>query len=423
MPSTIKKIAGRTFLGVAVLLIGSWIAFAPANAHAAFQEVSHSDWSIVSGDWSTTVQVDDLGPFYSGNQWAHKSFCTTTSYSGTCLSGSGANGGIPAGGSFSVGFSTTTNIASGLYYYTFAPYKPDNSFSCTAKDCYYFSYEWDNDTKTITTPILVPNPGFNAVTNTRFLDVDFNGTSTVEIDVSYFLDEEEIDSTISQYNPTLVRFNTALRPGTDFSRQAESISNTVFGTSTVSTSFTGLADGVYDLSIDFANGGTAFGSPQPFPFSYVYTSFTIAGGVLTATSSLEFYDYANINNETTYKPCSITEIGGCIINAFVFLFVPSTDSINSFFELNETLSTKFPFAYLYDFQSSITSLFNPSPTASSTISYDFAGLGELSLISQAQLEAVPYASFIKVTLGYLMWIAFASLMYRRTLKIFNQNPV
>jgi len=111
-----------------------------------------------------------------------------------------------------------------------------------------------------------------------------------------------------------------------------------------------------------------------------------------------------------------------ICKVFNLLLVPSQASVDKFMSINSTLETKFPFVYVYQFSDSIDDLYTASSTATSTISYDFAGLGTLTLLSVDQLEAVPFQGWLRTILGYLMWIMFAVLVYTRTLRIFNTDP-
>jgi len=66
-------------------------------------------------------------------------------------------------------------------------------------------------------------------------------------------------------------------------------------------------------------------------------------------------------------------------------------------------------------------LYSAPSLASSTITVNILG-GSLDLISVAQLQAVPYTSWLRSILGYVMWLLFFALMYRKALKVFNTNP-
>jgi len=271
----------------------------------------------------------------------------------------------------------------------------------------------------------INSTGFNSITNTRFLSLDITGTSTVNFDVDYYLDPNEVNVNVSQLNPTYVRYKYSLNPTLVFDSEYDPINPLVTGTSSSLGQLTGLSDGLYDLSISFSNFGcNAELSACPFPDSYVYSSFTITGGVLSATGTLEFYDSQSFLDEGSYaRPCGITDIGGCLINALSFLFVPSSESLQTFSDLNDSLENKFPFAYAYDFSNQIDNLYSGALTATTTIAFDFNGYGDLTLLSADLLSDVPFSSLIKSILGYLLWLMFAVQMYRRTLTVFNHSSV
>jgi len=265
--------------------------------------------------------------------------------------------------------------------------------------------------------------GFNSLTNTRFTDVSVTGTSTVLVDVDYFLDLAEIDRTVNEFNPTQIAFRTALRPSSTFSSITENINNTVAGTSTASTTFTGLVDGVYDLNITFANNGTLFGQTRPFEQSYVYTEFTIASGTLQSVGTIEFYDGTSQPNPETNQPCGIGALSGCLINATMYLVYPSSESLEQFTVIYDTMSGKFPFAYFTDFNDSILSVFTASTTHSLALEVPFGDYGTTTIISAQMIEDFPLTNTIRTILGAIIWLMLGATIYRRTYRIFNHNSV
>lgn len=264
--------------------------------------------------------------------------------------------------------------------------------------------------------------GFDQNYQTRFLDLEITGTSSVNIAVDYFLQQSEIIRTISAFNPTQINFGIALRPTTAISARGVNIDNSVQGTSSEDFTFTSLTDGVYDVNITFMNQGSAIGqSERPFAESYIYSSFTVASGTLTATGTPEFYDFSQDLPTNQPVPCGITAIGGCIQNAFSYLFIPTDNGMLQITNLYDTLSTKFPFAYFTDFNDSITSVFTNPTTESLAISVPFGTFGTLDLISEDMIEAVPFTSLIRELLGAIIWLMMAYTIYRRTFKIFNKE--
>lgn len=299
----------------------------------------------------------------------------------------------------------------------------------------YWCYSSNNSNFTCTTSFSIPifeisntiqsvtGTGFNSVMNTRFTDLDITGTSTLNIDVDYFLDGDEIDTTVSAKNPTWVKFWYADRASTstDFEKINEVIS-VVAGSSTVDTNITGLADGTYDLLIGFSNFGCSAGlSDCPFPDSYVYSSFTIGGGVLTATGTNEFYDRTSPIQDNTYQECGITNIGGCLINAGLYLFVPDDDSIQQISDSFEGLQTTFPFVYAFQANDYIDTLFSATSTDAGIVAS--TTLGTITFVNRAMLEAVPYSDTFRTIIAYSMWLTFLWGAYRVVLKMFNPTTV
>jgi len=296
------------------------------------------------------------------------------------------------------------------------------------------SYNFTGSTVTIgtTTSSSSPVSSSNLVNstqyNTRFLTVTVTGTTTnpkdAIVDVSYYLDPNEINRNISGKNPTQIILSWSDKSTQDIEKQGFTIPTTT-GTGTIRMRIpdASIADsGSFDLLVTFGNTGCFLGlSDCPFPLSYMYTSFDLSSKVVTTQGEVE--NYNTLTFSAVEEPCSLTNISGCISNAFAFLFIPSEASVSRFVILNETLSNKFPFAYAYDFSSTINTLYTTTATESGTLTVPFGTFGNITLISSAQLSAVPFASFIKSLLGYALWIMFMIAMYRRTLTIFNPSPV
>jgi len=428
MNPTNKKSAGGSRLALLVLFIGFFLA-PQVQAQSLDYELQSDGTIILEMD---TLDFTIPGPSNVGYCIFNSQFATTTINCGV------ASAGIYTGGSISTTYGAWITQFAPSNYCT-ASSTVDNTLTCdldyglstqtgdfylavfqgSVKNFYYpltrnADYTWE--------PRLPPQQiGFNSVTNTRFTDLSVTGTSTVVVDVEYFLDLLEIDRTVTEYNPTQVAFRTSLRPSSTFSSVSESIDNTTAGTSSVSTSFVGLVDGTYDLNITFANNGTLFGQTRPFEKSYIYTEFTIASGTLASVGNIEFYDGLTPPNPEGNQPCGITDLGGCIINAVMYLVYPSSASLNEFNELYETMSGKFPFAYFTDFNDSVSAVFTAPTTEEMALTVPFGDYGDLQLISAEQIEAVPLTATIRTLLGALIWFMLGATIYRRTYRIFNQQ--
>jgi hypothetical protein len=261
--------------------------------------------------------------------------------------------------------------------------------------------------------------GFNSINDTRFLTLDITGTSTINLETSYYLDEDEVDPSISSRNPTIVNFEYALSPSTTFSVRGESISNTTFGTSTVSTNISSLSDGTYDVLIRFSNAGVLFGGDRPFPDSYIYTDFTVSGGVLSATGTQEFYDATTFNDisNTGYKPCSLTQFTGCLQNLIIWLFVPNQFS-TEYFELVKTeLETKVPFAYIFAVTDQVEIIQSGSGTLPSITLNAWGDFNSVTILNPDWFTTGNWATVfttVKALSTMAIWGTFVLVLYRRS---------
>jgi len=261
--------------------------------------------------------------------------------------------------------------------------------------------------------------GFNSQTFTRFTALSFSGTNA---SVQYFLEETEIDTTRAETNPTLVRLQYAKQPDTQFSGVSGAIDPSVFGTSTEVISLSALTNGTYDLLITFANQGTVISGVVPFPESYIYATISKSGSVITLVGTVEYYDGTVALEDQELQPCGITALSGCITNAFSYLFVPSEESALQMTQTFATLEEKAPFVYFYQLQTAIVDVWS-SPSELPTISVPF-GSSEITLLSAGLISAVPFVSTVRNIIGALIWLLLGLTIYRRTLKIFdNQTAV
>jgi len=244
------------------------------------------------------------------------------------------------------------------------------------------------------------------------------GTEDITLNAEYFLDPTEINTSIASRNPVTVDFEISLRPNSTVTVRGENI-NGDFSTSTKSTTFTGLVNGVYDVYVHFDNSNSLFGGEIPFKDIYLYSSFTISNGVLTEVGQTENYDTTQ-NLDSTILPCSLSNFGNCIINAFSYLFVPSTESTQQFSTTFATLADKAPFVYIYQVQNEITTMWN-TPSSFPTISIPFGSFGNITLLSAGLISAVPFVGLIRTILGALIWIIVAMTIYKKTLRIFENT--
>lgn len=248
-----------------------------------------------------------------------------------------------------------------------------------------------------------------------------SGGEGVTISTDYFLELSEFNSLISEKNPTLISYSISQRPGTTTSTRGENLTQTQ-GTGTLATTFTGLADGTYDVYVKFSNTGCQLGlSACPFPLAYLYTSFTLSGGTVTNTGIEEIYtNTTDIVVGRTYEDCSLTKIGGCINNSLRFLFVPSNESIMGLIAVKDDLDTRIPFVYVSEIREVADEIFNTAQAQDIDVVID-TGFGELTFFNREMIENAPYVDLLNTLLSASLWLLFALAVYRIALGTFNHN--
>jgi len=172
---------------------------------------------------------------------------------------------------------------------------------------------------------------------------------------------------------------------------------------TISKSFPAINDTV-QIEISMSTGSTTVVTSPTY-------SIRISDSLISDDASTE----NQVNCDST------SGIGWAICSTAVLLFIPSDASINRFTDVYDTLSTKFPFAYLTDFRDSITSIYTGSTTASLGLTVPFGDVGDITLISADLVSDVPFTSTIRTILGALIWLMLASQIWRRGQTIFNQK--
>jgi len=253
-------------------------------------------------------------------------------------------------------------------------------------------------------------------------DVTESFLSGTTLTAEYLLETSEIVSTISAKNPTLVQFQLAKRPDGLMFGQGESIDNTVNGTGTVSTTFTALEDGTYDILVKFSNAGCAIGlSSCPFPLAYIYSSFTLELGEITNVGENEVYDNVTVAPTISqYEDCGLSNLSGCLNNSLRFLFIPSSESLNDLIATKDQLDTRIPFVYVSDIRTVAEEVFNSDQTETLDVTLDL-GFGTVPLINESMIENAPQANTIRTLLSYMLWITFALGAYRMALGIHNKE--
>lgn len=419
------------FLGLFVLNIDPTYAQVPPVPGTSLNETLTSVVKFESinnfvGFSIQPIVTCNVGVYHGGQnlKWNGSSW---SFYGGGFSQTCGASGNVSNSSATSTTFSINFNQGSGYYAYFYKIANiPVASYSATNTKWFIVYYDGVSTSTGITIPNFLNETETlsSGLFNTKFLGVSgieySSSTKEFNFDVSQFIDLSEIDEGKPTRNITTHRVNYSTP--TSSQRVQSFYFDVVSGNSTTSLEVYDNdfgSDGTYTFQITFGNIGSAFSGIIPFEETYIY--FDVA---------LEDGEIINIQIDSVYlpsaiiesQPCGLTNLSGCLINGMSYLFVPSSESYLQFLSLNDQLSVKFPFVYAYQFSDLIGDLYTASSSGTSTISYDFAGLGTLTLLSPDLIEDVPFQPWLREIIGYLMWIMFAVLMYNRTLRIFNTNP-
>jgi len=272
---------------------------------------------------------------------------------------------------------------------------------------------FDSFTTTLTSdPGYIETSGYSLEYDTAFVDLDIsNATSGVLFDVEYFLDQTEINSTVSATFPQQVSFSYSIGSSTNVTTVAETIDHTANGTGYVSHEFVGLSDGVYDAIIRYTNTGVLFGQPRPFPQSYITAQFTISGGVLTGSQIVQNHTAEIYNEIYIAKPCDVEHIDGCIINALTFLFVPTQTDIGSFSNFQNEIPNRMPFNWFYGISAGVQNIPQQSTPSFPTYTMDMPLLGtEFEILSQATIDKFIDANSRELFKDVIMWSVILTIM-------------
>lgn len=209
---------------------------------------------------------------------------------------------------------------------------------------------------------------FNSRNNTRFTSLDITGTTSLSFEVGYFLDANEINTSVSALNPSIVAIKFLRAVGDPIEGFGESIDTSVFGESTVTLTKESFEQGNYTAQIYFSNPGCSIGFTQcPFSDSYIIVDFKVdIDGEVFEIGTPEFYDLSNELNDNIakYSECSVTKLAGCFQNVIIWSLVPNEDITAYLGESLEQHSDKVPFNYIYLTYDTIEDLSNSTSSFS-----------------------------------------------------------
>jgi hypothetical protein len=150
---------------------------------------------------------------------------------------------------------------------------------------------------------------------------------------------------------------------------------------------------------------TSYDSASPYPTYQrsAYFNFSVQSNTLLSSLGIAGYEtIPSLSSASTTAiapaPCSILDVSGCFQNALVFLFYPSTASLDQYSTLWTTIKNKPPFGYVVAVQTAVGTL-----SASSTATFN--------------LGTVPFMTAIfdpfRTAVAVLMWLVFIVAFYHR----------
>lgn len=418
---------GVSLLGVAVLLF----VFLPPQVEAAsvndFQMTENCDFSFNMYGTEDEVMAPQTAVYF-----AYQGI-----YPNQTTSLGGITGYLPTYGEFFNRFGTTTysgTIATTNFKLALSSY-PSGTFSIRVVvdgTELIADFEYNSPSScvpkrvgTFSTVDLLDTPSqMNIDYKTRFISHSWNSPANDQYDLSltYYLDSDEINTSVPSLNPTLVRICYSQVPNTTVSCRSDSIDNSITGTSTIVMNLTDIEfnnNQEYDYQIQFFNQQSAISqdsSNYPFPDTGMYGRIEIDNRQVGALSLYEVYDNFIDSDEEVIYNCSFMSLVDCIQVFFQFLFIPST----GFEYINDTvagLQQKVPFNYIFRLQELVTTMsqqvgsfpvltvqFNPS-------------FPPITIMNPAWFDVPPWSTlfaFIRLTSQVVIYVTLTLTLYRRS---------
>jgi len=187
------------------------------------------------------------------------------------------------------------------------------------------------------------------------------------------------------------------------------------GTYSYSTSTTLVGDGTWKLSISLVDYNP---DVTAIPYAIIDTApdqwfgLNFNDNVTTVTAD------ACTDSGVASSSCAISFSGTFNLNeCSEYLLHPTCSTLEKFKSL--TLAHSYPFAYAYQGSAVASNIFNATNTATTTIGVTVPWLGhpqQITFLSAAMIQAVPFTSWLKTMLSALMLVMVAMLVYRQVLK-------
>lgn len=184
------------------------------------------------------------------------------------------------------------------------------------------------------------------------------------------------------------------------------------GTYTQATS-TVLADGAWRLTVDVVPDG---GFTTSFPSVLFGVNQDTIQGISTFGIPAVYRQNGASSSDCQISFAGTFDFGKCL----TYLVFPQNYVFDSYRTLPDELAKRFPFIYLAQAVQVKNDLLSAPQTATSTVGVSIPWFGhttkQLTFISKALIEGVPFVGTIKTILGWILWILLAEAVYLRVIK-------
>jgi len=299
---------------------------------------------------------------------------------------------------------------------SYVTYENQSSVTCTGGGCY-------NGFKT---PYLLITDGSSGGSTGTSIDT-YTATST-GILVTGTIDIEDFKFASSSYgtptlNISLFNYDTGT---TNYYQQAYSSTTTSFTFATSTSLPSGAYNAIYSLNtIEFSTTKTS--------------SFTIGTSTFGQGGINGFFNSGSSTIDSTFGDCNTATstfagtigcyIGNGISKAGILLFSPDQGSIMNFYNINDQLSNKIPFVYLYQINDLRSGLFNTTGSSTLTMSINVNMLpnhatSTINIISPTIIQNsifVGVLNIIRTLISYMLWFMLINNLWHKTLRMHDQQ--
>jgi len=194
-----------------------------------------------------------------------------------------------------------------------------------------------------------------------------------------------------------------------------------YGTASTTTGHNYDTGGLYGTYKCLQNPPAVAMCPSPWAVPY----FQVNSIPFDVGSGMPYSSYEGF----VERECGVSDVSGCIFNAFGYAFYPSIESVESLYNLKSRLASTSPFGYVYDF-SRLMNEWSALGTSTLSISVELSSLMNFGGAHYASTSVtVLSGNNLRTTMGTTMWnlgqnlltgafyLAFLFYVYRRSFTI------